>query len=290
MVIVRIWEGLGNQMFQYAYAKALNLKGIDVRLDLANAFDDVFLIWKNKHDAMRDICIQKFKISLPIIDVCTYGKYDYIQQNTICKKIIFWLAKHSLWKYKFVEEFGKFHFNRRLDNKDNYYIKGYFQDEKYFKHIRSTLLKEFVPPEKIKISRELKNALNDNESVSLHIRRGDYVKLKLSLNRLYYMKAIEYIKKIYNNPIFVVFSDDLKWVRENIDTNSRVVYANEDGKLKDYEELFIMSRCKSNIISNSTFSWWAAWLNTYEKKIVIAPKKWMKPQENIIPNDWIVIE
>lgn len=290
MIIVRIWEGLGNQMFQYAYAKALNLKGIDVRLDLANAFDDVFLIWKNKHDARRDICIQKFKISLPIIDVCTYGKYDYIQQNTICKKIIFWLAKHSLWKYKFVEEFGKFHFNRRLDNKDNYYIKGYFQDEKYFKHIRSTLLKEFVPPEKIKISRELKNALNDNESVSLHIRRGDYVKLKLSLNRLYYMKAIEYIKKIYNNPIFVVFSDDLKWVRENIDTNSRVVYANEDGKLKDYEELFIMSRCKSNIISNSTFSWWAAWLNTYEKKIVIAPKKWMKPQENIIPNDWIVIE
>ena len=213
-----------------------------------------------------------------------------MQQNTVYRRVIFWLAKHSLWKYKFVEEAGAFHFNRKIRKTDNYYIKGYFQNEKYFKHIRSVLLNEFVPPKKIKISKELKNALNNNESVSIHIRRGDYVKLNFSLNSIYYIKAIKYIKQIYYNPIFIVFSDDLEWVKANIHINNQVIYVNENGELKDYEELFIMSHCKSNIISNSTFSWWGAWLNTYEKKIVIAPKKWMEPQDGIIPNDWIIIE
>ena len=173
--------------------------------------------------------------------------------------------------------------------KKNCYVKGWFQSENYFKKIRSILIREFVPKEKIKISRELKMAIEDPESVSIHIRRGDYVKTNHALNLSYYEKAIEYIKRYYKRPYFVIFSDDLDWVENNLHINEKFIYANKSGKLKDYEELFIMSRCKSIIISNSTFSWWAAWLNRNEKKIIVAPKQWMKVQENIVPDDWIIV-
>ena len=199
----------------------------------------------------------------------------YVKRYTGCKPI----------------HFGNINSTKResRDILGNYYIKGWFQSEEYFKSIRPILLKEFVPRKKLRIPGKLRAALNDSESVSLHVRRGDYVRLNLALDIGYYVKAMEYMEQIYENPIFVVFSDDLEWVKKNLPIKGRFILANEDKNLKDYEELFLMSRCRSNIISNSTFSWWGAWLNQNRNKVVIAPKKWYKAQRNIVPKEWTVL-
>lgn len=287
MVIVRIWEGLGNQMFQYAYARALKEKGIDVRLDLNETYKETFVNLRNCEP--RTSRIQNFRISIPPLNVDSYGKYAYLCRDTASRKVIFSLSKHSLWKYKFYEEELFEYSGKKAGIRGNYYVKGYFQDERYFKNIRSILLREFAPRKKIRISKDLRSALEEPESVSIHIRRGDYVKLNWALNPVYYQRAINYIRQVYTNPVFLVFSDDLEWVKRNIRINNKYIYVNECNALEDFEELFIMSRCKANIIANSTFSWWAAWLNKNKEKIVIAPEKWKKDKEDMILEGWITI-
>lgn len=287
MVIVRIWEGLGNQMFQYAYARALKAKGIEVGLDLDKTCDTIFAKYKNH--SPRENAIENFRITIPSVMGEHCRNYSYLNNDTVVRKIIFWLACHSLWKYRFYEETIQAYSKRTARIRGDCYVKGWFQSEKYFMDIRSELLKEFIPKKKIRISGNLKNVLADKQSVSVHIRRGDYVKIYQALNAAYYKKAIEYLKGVYDNPVFLLFSDDLDWVKENIPMNGRYMYVNENGRLKDYEELFIMSRCRSNIIANSTFSWWAAWLNQNADKHVIAPKKWMESQGNIVPEDWTLL-
>lgn len=280
-IIVRIWEGLGNQMFQYAYARALRDRGFDVRLDLDKVYDEAFI--KNKKYDLRQNSIQEFNITLRGINVEEYGKYRYIKRDNFKNRVIFWFAKHGLWKYKFYE--AKEHqYSRKTDGiRGNCYVKGWFQDERYFKTIQKELRKELTPKKKIKISQELRKALEYDESVSVHIRRGDYVKVRHALKMEYYRKAAAWIKEQYRNPQFLIFSDDLDWVKENLGIGNNCIYINEDRKLQDYEELMIMSRCKSNIISNSTFSWWGAWLNPDPEKIIIAPRNcWLPRQKNMI--------
>lgn len=287
MIIVRIFEGLGNQMFQYAYARAKKENGANIRLDVNEAYKEAFTMLK--HITPRTSRIQNFKISIPSINVFDYEKYSYLNQKTIIQKIIVWLAKHSLWKYKFYEEKTFEYSKKTVKIAGNCYVKGYFQDRKYFENIRPILLKEFIPKKKIKISKELRKVLEESESVSVHVRRGDYVKLNWSLNPIYYKKAICYIKKIYTEPVFLIFSDDLDWVKKNMYIDGRCIYVNEQRSLEDYEELLIMSRCKANIIANSTFSWWAAWLNPNKEKVVIAPKKWKIEHPDLLLDEWIAL-
>lgn len=285
IVIVRIWEGLGNQLFQYAYARSLKERGLDVRLDIKKAYDETFI--KNpKHD-VRENGIQNFNITLPEIDVEEYEKYRYVMRDNIKHRVIYSMAKCGLWKYGFFEEMvdkkGRVpRYSLRTANiKGNCYIKGWFQDEKYFKSIRRSLLQEITPKGKIQISRELKQALEYEESVSLHVRRGDFVNTKRTLDRAYYKKAAAYMSRHLHNPLFLIFSDDLNWVRKHLDVGKNCIYVNEDRRLRDHEELFVMSRCRYNIIANSTFSWWGAWLNPNLEKIIIAPKGSLPEQKGL---------
>lgn len=287
MVIVRIWEGLGNQMFQYAYARVLKEKGVDVRLDLDKAYEDAFE--KNKAAERRSNGIQNYKISLPAINVEAYGKYSYLQRNTVKDRVLYYMGTHSITKYKFFEEKELKYSVRAAARKGNCYVKGWFQNQRYFSEIGGILRKEFVPRSKIKISGKLRAAMEGRESVAVHIRRGDYVKMQNALNMAYYHKAMECIKGVYKSPVFLVFSDDLEWVKKNLKREGELIFVNEDGALHDYEELFIMSRCNSNIIANSTFSWWAAWLNKNKGKCVIAPKKWFPEQKYMIPESWTLL-
>lgn len=287
MIIVRIWEGLGNQMFQYAYARALQAKGMNVRLDMGKAYDEMF--GKYRNHIQRTTSIQNFNLRIKPIDVHKYGRYSYLNQDTLVRKILYVLGKNGMWFYNFYEEEEQKYSEKAEKIKGNYYIKGWFQSERYFKDIRNILLKEFTPKKKINISKEIREALNNPQSVSVHIRRGDYVKISNTVNLLYYQKAIQYIRQYYKNPVFLVFSDDLEWVKSNIPVEGEVIYVNEDKRMQDYEELLVMSRCKSNIIANSTFSWWAAWLNQNKEKCVIAPKMWFPGQEGIVPKEWIML-
>ncbi len=290
IIIVRIHEGLGNQLFQYAFARSWKNRGVDVQLDMNKTYDHVFHHFK--YDTPRHNCIQNFNITLPSINVESYEKYDYIKQDTIKNKMIFYLANHNLWKYRFYDESAK-NVNKRnplLCLEGNYYLRVWVQDERYFKNIRNTLIHELTPKKKIVLSENLSQALENNESVSLHVRRGDYVRGRHTLKVSYFEKAIETIKIHYKNPLFLIFSEDIEWVKKHIHLDNHCIFVNEDRKLKDYEELIVMSQCKSNIIANSTFSWWGAWLNNNPEKIVIAPKyPWLTKQENIIPKEWIAL-
>ena len=287
MIIVRIWEGLGNQMFQYAYARALREKGADVRLDLGKSYDGVFERFQS--DDVRKVSIQNFRLGLPEIHVPAYGKYFYLRRHTELEKFIYWLNGSFTWKYRFYEERSPEFSEKMLGLKGNWYVKGWFQSEKYFAGIRDILLREFTPKQKIKLPSSIRELISYRECISVHVRRGDYVRIGNALSPLYYQQAVRYFKKLYKDPVFLIYSDDLAWTREHLDIDAPVVCANESGRLRDYEELLVMSRCPNHIIANSTFSWWAAWLDPDEDKHVVAPRQWFPGKGICFPDGWQTI-
>lgn len=276
MIIVRIWEGLGNQMFQYAYARKRMADGTPVFLDLNKAYIESFpTFWKNAH---RDNKIQKYNITVPAIDVEKYGKYFYLRKRTGLERKICFLAEHRCWPYSFVEEKQELYSTKIAQMKGNVYLKGWFQDWRYFEGIRRELLREFTPIKKIKISSEVLKMVKSRNSVAFHVRRGDFVKLGHTLPAMYYLRAKALVEQKITNPIFFVFSDDYLWVKKNIPfrESDRIFYIDEICNLEDYEQLFLMSRCYAQVISNSTFSWWAAWLNQESDKIVVMPRRFVQ--------------
>jgi hypothetical protein len=149
------------------------------------------------------------------------------------------------------------------------YFEGYFQNEKYFTDYAEDIRKEFQFKENLQIP--------DGNTIAIHIRRGDYVKfadIHLVCTPAYYENAIAYIQSNVENPVFYVFSEDLEWVRQNINIPSNSVFVNYYANAPSSHDMQFMSLCKHQIISNSSYSWWAAWLNKNPGKIVVAPDKW----------------
>jgi len=290
MVIVRVIGGLGNQMFQYVYAYALSKKGYDVKLDLSS-FDN--------YDLHGGYQLNHYNLKLESAtknDLSIFSKLSKKQK-------IFSFFNPKLPKN--VKEHGLNFKTRLLEVKDNSYIKGYFQSEKYFVGIKSEILETFSLSNYSKYTLEMEKQINESKnSISLHIRRGDYVSNKQAnevhgtcdLN--YYYKAISYLKDKFNFEQIFVFSDDIKWCENNlkIDGIKLIFVKSIENKLLPHEDIFLMSQCKHNIIANSSFSWWGAWLNNYPEKIVIAPKRWYVKKEkqkqvenSLIPDSWIKI-
>jgi hypothetical protein len=142
--------------------------------------------------------------------------------------------------------------------------------------------------------------IQDCNSVSLHIRRGDYISIQknaskfIALDIQYYENAIKKISSLISNPIFFVFSDDVDWVKQNLKSEFETHYiSNNNTKTTSYIDMQLMSMCQHNIIANSTFSWWAAWLNSNTNKIVISPSKWFQHfdvnMDDILPDTWLRI-
>lgn len=288
MYIVRIWEGLGNQMFQYAFARAIQQRtGQKVFLDADRAYKESFALEK-KH-VERPYMLDNFNIRLKKIQVNELENYKFLKQKTALDKILFSLSQKGKWFVNFLQDADSIYHKEFFKKKGNYYVFGWFQQEAYFKDSRNVLLKEFTPKRKIKISSNLLNILGKENTVAIHIRRGDYLKWGHVCNSFYYAKATDYIKKCVKNPIYLVFSDDMEWVKSNIKIDGKVIYISGEYQFKDYEELIVMSKCKHQIIANSTFSWWAAWLNRNPDKIVVAPSKWFGLQSNIVPEEWVVL-
>lgn len=179
----------------------------------------------------------------------------------------------------------------------SFYI-GFWQTEKYFSSIREEILTTFTFDKKM-ISLQTNNILHlikNTNSVSIHIRRGDYLQKGVKeifgniCTPTYYDKAISEIKNRIDNPNFFVFSNDIEWVKENISIPSPN-YIDWNKGTDSWQDMFLMSQCKYNIIANSTFSWWGAWLNQNDNKIVIAPKRFLNDIEtpDIFPKEWITI-
>lgn len=189
-----------------------------------------------------------------------------------------------------------FSYNKIILNSDeNYILNGYFQSEKYFQHIQKEIKDLFAPSHEIEKYLIEKYSLNKTTNyVSLHIRRGDYLKfpdVHPTCTQQYYRDAILKINDYQKIDKIFVFSDDLEWCKNVMNFSKKIVFVEEK---YDYLEFYLMSLCNHNILANSSFSWWAAWLNKNPNKIIISPKIWFGkngPQniEDLIPEQWIKI-
>lgn len=257
---IKIKGGLGNQLFQYAHGRNCIEKGEEVIFDIS-------FFEENKKDTSRPFLLKKFNI---------------IETN------IFLPIKESIFK-KYI--------NKIKSKLSGEY--GFFQSENYFKEITPIIHSEFTLKDPLSSFAQTytEQITQSQDSVSIHIRRGDYI-LNSSANKHhgtcnleYYEHAILKIKESIPSPIFFIFSDDIEWVKENLKIEQATYVSNPN--LSECEELILMSHCSHNIIANSTFSWWGAWLNQNSNKIVIAPQKWLNTniskQPDIIPSTWIKI-
>jgi len=284
MIIVKIIGGLGNQMFQYAYAKALEQKGYNVKIDI-NAFETY-----NLHGGYQ---LNKYNIDL---QYSTEEENRKFYKNNLLSKI---LKRLGLNNSKIFEEKSLLFDESLLRIEDGKYIQGYFQSEKYFLNIREILIKQFIINTHISsYTKEMKRkVLSIKNSCSIHVRRGDFTNsvnknLHGTCNIEYYEKAIELMNNKEENINYFIFSDDIDWVKDNLKVNN-AVYIDSKEKRIPHEDIYLMSLCSHNIIANSSFSWWGAWLNQNDNKIVIAPSRWFadetmyKQSKDIICKSWI---
>lgn len=286
MINLLLKDGMGNQLFQYAAARALAEKlNTQLRIDISSF----------KYNPLREYSLHHFNIEERFVS--PLDLFWFRSQLRLFS--LFGKNNKYLRQIKFSQE-GHHYFPLLDTVKDNTWIEGYWQSEKYFLSIEDIIRKEFVVKEPVNAyCAAVLDRINATNSVSLHVRRGDYVN-DPAINALhgvcsisYYKKAISILKDKISNPVFFIFSDDMDWVKSHLPIDAAEVVYVDDADNKDYDDLRLMYSCKHNIIANSSFSWWGAWLNANPGKIVIAPKKWTQSgyyNPDLIPEKWITID
>jgi len=287
MIIVKLTGGIGNQMFQYAMGRAVAIRNkTDLAMDIS-WFDR----YKNNL-APREYALDNFNISGKLLRTGIFHR--------ILSKLTFLENLRPPQKRYYIKEKQIFHFDPEVFKiSKDVYLNGYWQNEKYFKDIEEIIRKEFTLKNPFsEIAFKIAKKISETNSVSLHIRRGDYVEDKIT-NQFhgicsldYYLKAISIILEKVGRPSFFIFSDNIEWAKNNLKLNYPTIFVS-DNPIKDSEELILMSQCRHNIIANSSFSWWGGWLNNNVGKIVIAPQKWLNDSSidtsDLIPKSWIKI-
>jgi Glycosyl transferase family 11 len=287
---VLIYGGLGNQMFQYALNIALNQKGNKSKILFSNFFYD------NHHNGFN--LGYAFKLDLPLA-ARTYNflllNAGILYKNKISNKVLGKFIPRYHNSIPVFNEKKEFIFDEEVFHQKSKLIIGTWQSEDYFKDIRSILLKEFVFKQPTdKKNQELISEIKTNNSISVHIRRGDYLKARwfdthaVIRDAKYYIDSIEHINSKVEDPRYFIFSDDISWAKENLELSNCTFIDHNSGK-DAYIDMYLMSLCKHNITANSTFSWWAAWLNKNEGKIVIMPERWLNniSAPGIFPSEWL---
>lgn len=291
MIIVRLIGGLGNQLFQYAAGLSLaSAKNTELGLDISG-FEKYKLF---------SYALSNFKISAKIVH--PPGAAPCKNKLSFVRNFFRKIFKRNAYQSNYVTECS-FAFDEHFFSlPDDVYLDGYWQSEKYFLSIKDNIRREFVPRNwHSSHSKKYIEKISTSNSVSIHVRRGDYIsnpsanKIHGSLSLSYYMSAVQYIKTKQESPSFYVFSDDLEWCKKNLPLDGNVVYVSTFGDPDGFiDEFRLMSMCRHHIIANSTFSWWSAWLGEYQDKIVIAPKLWFRSggrdTSDILPPSWIVME
>ena len=288
--IVKLLGGMGNQMFNYAFGKALEHEtGAKVLFDISSFKVAKKRIVGNTGKNKKGVCVRQYEIDIfPNINIELSNKF---QSNLVKISNILKLSK----KYK---EKDPFYYNEEaLKNNKYRYFTGYYQNEKYFKSIREQLLHDFELPPLRENDLYNKQLLEEIQSASnpvfIQVRRDDYIVLGHVLSLDYYKKAVEYIKSHIENPTFFVFcAEDPEYIKNEFDIGVEFKLIGEKNKTREtfYENMRLMKACKHGILANSSYCWWAAWLNNYKDKIIIAPTPWLNGGDEIIPEDWIKID
>ena len=263
MIVSKIQGGLGNQMFQWAYGRSLSIKHNRQLLIDKN-------FYSHQGTLVRYFELNKFKISPKDLDHSNIESFKNKPMKLLSDPNFF--VEHNI-----IED-------------ENYYLDGYWQSEKFFSENREIILEDFyfISDKILNISNEL--LFDDNLIIGLHVRRGDYVESK----DMYPLQSIDYYKnaldQIGKYDKLLIFSDDISWCEDNFNFDNMIFSRGFDS----VEDMTLMSKCHHNIIANSSFSWWGAYLNKNVNKKVIAPSLWYGPKMNIetkdlIPESWIKI-
>lgn len=292
MITVKITWWLWNQMFQYALWKHLAIKNnTELVLDIS---------WFQTYK-LHKYCLHIFGIQDRIASQKEIPRYNKQYKNkylSFLRSKFTWLVKYYIPHH--IEE-KQFNFDPTiLHTKNNHYLEWYWQTDKYFSDIEQIIRDAFVVT--LAPSKQNQNTLRQiigTNSVSLHIRRGDYVSSAIN-QRIYgtcdldyYERAIKIISTKVSDPIFYIFSDDIDWAKKHLQSEGQYIFVDWNNAETNYEDLRLMYHCKHNIIANSSFSWWGAWLNQNPHKLVIAPAKRfnndMYDWSDIVPTSWIKI-
>lgn len=285
MIYTRIRGGLCNQLFQYCIARALaDRLGVDLGLDVREY---------NENSAF-EMGLHRFNLR------AEYNPDGLIKHKKDGRLSYVWDVLLGNQKHVYHEPHLRFD-NTAISKPDGTYFKGYWQTEKYFKDSKEQIAKDLeiieAPSEQnVSVLQEIDGCT----AVSLHIRRGDYISnagynaAHGTCDLAYYARAVAHLIERFGKDIVVfAFSDDPKWVSENLRLPVQIQYMGHNSSKKNYEDLRLMSYCKHHIIANSTFSWWGAWLNQDPNKVVIAPQVWFADPKisnpDILPSEWMTI-
>lgn len=280
-IITNIIGGLGNQFFQYATGRAISYKtGLPLVLDISE-FENYQL---------RNFLLNEYNIHAEIISRDT--ALSFKGENRWQRYLNRFIRKRFIVEKEFAFD------SSILDISKPVFLYGYWQSEKYFVEIRDILLKELTLKSPLSgLNLDMATHIQTSQSVALHVRRGDYISGKKNTEKYaicsldYYKQSIQYFAHSTKNPYFFIFSDDHAWVKENLRIDYPTVFVDHNPPSSACEDLRLMSLCQHQIIANSSFSWWAAWLNPNPNKIVIAPQKWFNDlsinTSDLIPDQWI---
>jgi hypothetical protein len=285
MIISAILGGLGNQMFQYAAARALAVSRTQpLLLDLA-AFDGYKLHNGFELDRvfMIDTAAAKTADLLPVLGWRT---------PALVRKILKRRPFAPLRGAHLAIEPAPNHWPELQRMQGPLYMMGYWQSERYFLKHKSVILADFRFRQKLEgHNAELAAKMADSPSVSVHLRRGDYLSDQImdvcSLD--YYRAAAKHMEERVSSPAYYVFSDDADWVRRHVDFLHGATFIDHNKGLESHQDMQLMSRCKHHIIANSSFSWWGAWLNPLTEKVVVAPRTWFRDgrdDSDHVPSQW----
>ena len=289
MVISRLIGGLGNQMFQYANGFALARRTGQMHCLDVSDFEDYYL-----HQGFE--LEQVFAITSKLADKKQVRDVLGWRAGKLAKRILSRPFLKGLRGRAFLVEP---HFNYWAGMpglEGDQYHSGYWQSERYFLDAQKRIRAEFAFKKPLEgFNAQLANSMGNATSVSVHVRRGDYLSnpknhgLMHVAEPSYYQAAISLIVSRVKNPEFYVFSDDMAWAKENIFFDYPCTYIGHNTQAESYIDMQLMSKCQHHIIANSSFSWWGAWLNPNMEKIVIAPKLWFRngmPDQDLIPSHW----
>ena len=292
MIITKIIGGLGNQMFQYAAGRALSLrKGVPLALDVSG-----FKHYKvHQGFEFQRLFRQEYEIASSVDLFKMIGWQSSVAIQRVLSRTPFASLRHP----RFIVEPHYQYWAGINMLPTECYLSGYWQSEKYFDDVIPVIREDFtfrMPLEKK--NAELAKHIAQVNAVSLHVRRGDYVTNPnaaashglCSLD--YYQSSIRTISDRVDQPHFFIFSDDIAWVKSNLELDFPHYYVDHNHGADSYNDMRLMSLCQHHIVANSSFSWWGAWLNPSATKIVIAPKKWFvneRDTRDLYPAGWILL-
>lgn len=314
MIVVRLRAGLGNQLFQYAFGRRLAIE-YDTDLILDSSWFDA------EHDdvAERHFTLPAFDIAgrvgsagelrravgigpviLPRRLVHLGHRAVEVVNERLCTVVA--RASASMLNYYWevrttpTSETVDWPHSRRfspqmLDVGPDAYLAGFWQSPKYFEDVADTIRSDLTvrdPP--TGNNAHLADEIADTCSVGVHVRRGDFVDLGITLPAGYYKSAAKQLAASLDDPSFFVFSDDPTWARSTLDLPGETTYVTHNDGSADYEDLRLLRRCDHQICSNSTFSWWGAWLNEYPDKHVLTPWDHDVTTSDFVPNDWTTVD